>query len=81
MNSKIYEQMLNHPQLSNILGQVLLRDDLLTEILGDESHEILYWAGKRLGRKYRLQSLDDVIVFFDQFGFGDLELTKQSKTN
>ncbi|WP_268913213.1 YslB family protein [Lentilactobacillus sp. SPB1-3] len=79
MNSKTYEQMLNDPELSHLLGQTLLRDDLLTEILGDEAHEILYWAGKRLGRNYRLKSVDDIINFFAQFGFGNLALTKESK--
>ena len=79
MNSKTYEQLRNDPDLENLLGQTLLRDDLLVEILGDEYHEILYWAGKRLGRKYRLANYESLSVFFKQFCLGDLTLVKQGK--
>ncbi|WP_283678637.1 DUF2507 domain-containing protein [Lentilactobacillus sp. Marseille-Q4993] len=78
MDSKQYEQMLSDPQLAPLLGQELLRDDLIKTILGSEIHDISYWAGKQLARNHRLTSYDNIITFFKQFGFGTLTLDKES---
>ena len=37
----------------------LYRDFLLPTILGDDDASILYWAGKRIARKYDLSDYDD----------------------
>lgn len=60
-------------------GYELLRDVLLPEILGDDTAEILYWAGKKLARKYPLNSFEEVIDFFNKAGWGRLTIIKESK--
>ncbi len=60
-------------------GYELIRDVLLPEILGDDTAEILYWAGKKLARKYPLNSLEEVIDFFNKAGWGRLTIIKESK--
>ena len=42
----------------------LYRDFLLPTILGDDDASILYWAGKRIARKYDLSDYDDLVEFF-----------------
>ena len=37
----------------------LYRDFLLPTILGNDNASILYWAGKRVARKYDLTDFDD----------------------
>lgn len=78
MDSQTYKQILNDDQISSLLGQELIRDDLLPEILGTEIHQLSYWAGKRLARKYQLSNLEDISIFFSQFNLGNLNLTKQT---
>ncbi len=50
MDNEAYQTLLKNNNLTNLLGQGLIRDDLLPSILGNDSHEISYWAGKRLSR-------------------------------
>ncbi|MGB3160842.1 MAG: YslB family protein [Carnobacterium sp.] len=59
---------------SPFLGQSLLRDVLIPNLLGNETNEILYWAGKEIARQYPLSSDEDTILFFERVGFGDLTL-------
>ncbi|WP_338451432.1 YslB family protein [Niallia oryzisoli] len=59
-------------------GYELLRKVLLPEILGDDTAEILYWAGKKLARKYPLNSLEEIIDFFNKAGWGILTINKES---
>ncbi|WP_084786861.1 YslB family protein [Bacillus tuaregi] len=60
-------------------GYELIREVLLPEILGDDTPEILYWAGKKLARKFPLSSLEEIIDFFHQAGWGHLTILKESK--
>ena len=78
MDSQTYKQFLNDDQLKSLLGQELIRDDLLPEILGSEIHQLSYWAGKRLARKYQLVDLGAIPTFFEQFNLGSLNVTKQT---
>lgn len=55
MDNEAYNTLINSNSGTDILGQELIRDDLLPSILGNDSHEISYWAGKRLSRTHRLQ--------------------------
>lgn len=57
----------------------LYRDFLLPTILGSDAPAILYWAGKRITRKYDLTELDDLIEFFDMAELGDLKLVKERR--
>ncbi|MBU8905103.1 YslB family protein [Desertibacillus haloalkaliphilus] len=61
-------------------GYQLLRADVLANLLGKEQEQILYWAGKSLARKYKLSSIDEVIVFFNQADWGTLAVIKEKKT-
>ena len=63
-----------------VFGYELLRETLLPEILGEETPKILYWAGKHIARKYPLDSISDIIDFFQQAGWGELQIVKESKS-
>lgn len=60
-------------------GYELLRDHVLASILGKHEKDILYWAGKDLARKFPLYSMDEAITFFQEAGWGTLELNKTTK--
>ena len=60
-------------------GYELIRQDVLTEILGKNSSQILYWAGKNLARKYPLETTDEMITFFSQAGWGTLSIESINK--
>ncbi|GHP12636.1 hypothetical protein YK48G_00610 [Lentilactobacillus fungorum] len=78
MDNQAYNTMIHRDHLADLLGQALIRDDLLPSILGNDSHEISYWAGKRLSRTHRLATYEDIETFFRQFKLGDLTLLKQT---
>lgn len=59
-------------------GYELVREELLANILGKDAPEILYWSGKRLARSYPLQSVTDIIHFFEKAGWGQLTLKKEA---
>jgi predicted hydrocarbon binding protein len=61
-------------------GYELIREILLDDILGKDSFQILYWAGKQLARKFPLNGEQEVVAFFQNAGWGHLEIIKQSKT-
>ena len=52
---------------------------MIPEILGEETPKILYWAGKKLARKYPLESISEIIDFFKQAGWGDLQIVKEKQ--
>lgn len=60
-------------------GYELIREELLEELLGNEAPNILYWAGKRLARKYPLYSINEIIEFFINAGWGTLTVTDEKK--
>jgi predicted hydrocarbon binding protein len=60
-------------------GYELIREELLSNILGKESPEILYWSGKNLARTHLLQSLDEIAAFFEEAGWGSLSIKKELK--
>ncbi len=78
MDNDAYTELINDSSLKDDLGQFLLRDDLLQSILGSDSHEILYWAGKYTARKYRLANYDQLELFFKQFNLGNLTIRKEA---
>ncbi|MBP2240648.1 putative hydrocarbon binding protein [Cytobacillus eiseniae] len=63
----------------HIFGYELIREVLLQEILGSDAPEILYWAGKRLARKYPMATIEDVFEFFQKASWGSLSILKESK--
>lgn len=60
-------------------GYELIREVLLPDILGRETSTILYWAGKGLARKYPLDTIEQVINFFQQAGWGHLQIKTEKK--
>jgi predicted hydrocarbon binding protein len=70
----------DEPRTISIFGYELIREFLLPEILGKDTPEILYWAGKRLARKFPLADLAQIIDFFAKASWGQLELKKENKT-
>ncbi|MEW9108016.1 YslB family protein [Cytobacillus gottheilii] len=68
-----------HDETVPAFGYELIREVLLKDLLGKEAPGILYWAGKRLARKYPLASIDEMISFFSSAGWGNLMLLNESK--
>ncbi|WP_047981660.1 YslB family protein [Ornithinibacillus contaminans] len=62
---------------SNGAGYDLLRYICLPDILGSESEALLYFMGRNLARKFDLQSIGDIVYFFEKVGWGRLELFKE----
>lgn len=60
-------------------GYSLIRDVLLPDLLGNESHQILYWSGKVLARKYPLSQQEDLLSFFLKAGWGILTVTEEKR--
>jgi predicted hydrocarbon binding protein len=71
--------MPEEPRTVSVFGYELLRDVLLPEILGKDAPEILYWAGKRIARKYPLKTFDEIIEFFSRASWGELILKTKTK--
>nr|WP_040208071.1 YslB family protein [Neobacillus jeddahensis] len=67
------------PRTISIFGYELIREVLLPEILGKDTPEILYWAGKRLARKFPLADFDQIIEFFSNASWGQLVVKKEAK--
>jgi predicted hydrocarbon binding protein len=69
----------SEPLAVSAFGYELIREVLLPELLGKDTPEILYWAGKRLARKFPLATLDETIRFFQDAGWGTLTTKEQSR--
>lgn len=59
----------------------LYRDFLLPTILGGDTPAILYWAGKRITRKYALSEFEDLSEFFKMAKFGNLTIVKERRSS
>lgn len=64
---------------ANLEGIVLLRDCLLTNLLGSDTAALLYWAGKELARQHPLNDLEETSAFFSEYSFGTLSLVSETK--
>lgn len=72
--------MLNTPSPTiSSFGYEIIRDHILSSILGKHEDDVLYWAGKELARKFPCKSQDELIAFFADACWGTLELMKESK--
>lgn len=60
-------------------GYEIIRDHVLSSILGKHENDVLYWAGKELARKFPLFSIEEAHSFFEQAGWGTLSLEKENK--
>ncbi|UQS85205.1 YslB family protein [Apilactobacillus apisilvae] len=79
MNNNLYKKIMGNKETSNYWGQELLRDILINDLLGDDNHSILYWAGKKIARRFPLKDALDVSLFFKQSGLGDLSIISENK--
>lgn len=55
----------------------LLRDYVLTDLLGEDYGQVIYWAGKRVARKFPAMADDELVAFFEEAGWGQLTLVKE----
>ncbi len=69
------------PHPSSTFGIELIRDYVLTDLLGTDYRHVIYWAGKRLAREFPVFSAEEVAPFFHEAGWGQLELKKQKGTS
>lgn len=60
-------------------GYELIREILIPELLGRETPDLLYWAGKRIARLFPLDSVEESVSFFQKVAWGKLEIVKQTK--
>lgn len=60
-------------------GYELIRDHLISSLLGKHEQEVLYWAGKDLARKFPCHTEEELQAFFQQAGWGSLNVHKKSK--
>lgn len=67
------------PEINQEFGYEIIRDYVLSEVLGQHEADILYWAGKSLARKFPLYTMEEAADFFSQAQFGRLSLEKSSK--
>lgn len=68
-----------HNETVPAFGYELLREILIPELLGEEQTAILYWSGKNLARQYPLESVEDMIHFFLEAGWGQLSVRDTNK--
>ncbi|WP_121611497.1 YslB family protein [Mesobacillus foraminis] len=74
----------NHPDnqepSTSLFGYELIRDVLLPELLGKDAPEILYWAGKRLARKFPLGTMEEIKHFFINAEWGHLNIKEEKRS-
>ncbi|MDM5156692.1 YslB family protein [Bacillus sp. DX1.1] len=63
----------------NAFAYELLREELLPDLIGSELDAILYWAGRNLARKYPLDTIEEVIHFFEKAGWGSLSIIEHKR--
>ncbi|MFD1428966.1 DUF2507 domain-containing protein [Lacticaseibacillus mingshuiensis] len=71
-NQASYPELLNLPAESPLFGQLMLRDLLLPELLGDEDTMIAYWAGRAMARRLPVEE-EALPELFTRLGLGDLK--------
>ncbi|SEA51349.1 Protein of unknown function [Thalassobacillus cyri] len=74
---------INLDQLQSLVhtgaGYDLLRYYTLPDLLGKEAPFLLYYMGKNLARQSDMTTLDDIIQYFQQFGWGSLSISQEKK--
>lgn len=61
------------------LGYEFLRSELIPDLLGNDTNEILYWAGRKLASRHPVKSIEELPSLFSDLAFGTLILQKQNK--
>ncbi|MBO8177297.1 YslB family protein [Aeribacillus pallidus] len=68
-----------HEEQLPVFGYELIRDFVLPDLLGQEADGILYWAGKNIARKFPLTSIEEIVTFFEEAGWGQLSIIYEKK--
>ncbi|KFN03731.1 DUF2507 domain-containing protein [Bacillus clarus] len=63
----------------NAFAYELLREEVLPDLIGKDLDDILYWAGRNLARKYQLETIEEVIQFFEKAGWGSLSIIEHKR--
>lgn len=81
MNKNTAEEFIEETETISVpaFGYELIREILLPDILGSDSPEILYWAGKQLARKFPQKDFTETAAFFMKAGWGELKVLKEKK--
>lgn len=58
----------------------LLRDHMLSDLLGEDYGQVIYWSGKRVARKFPVMSNEELTAFALDAGWGTLGLKKEKGT-
>ncbi|HLR71207.1 MAG TPA: DUF2507 domain-containing protein [Pseudogracilibacillus sp.] len=61
------------------VGQDVIRYISLPSLLGHEKDSLLYFTGRKLARKIKIETIDDIVYLFAKFHWGNLELVKEKK--
>lgn len=69
----------NEMKTMPLFGYELIREHVLSSILGKHEEDILYWSGKELARKFQMFTMEETISFFQEAGWGQLNLVKLDK--
>lgn len=80
MNSKSTTKQLQDVPMIPTFGYELILDVVFPDLFGADTKNILYLAGKRLARKYPQETIDDLMMFFEQTGWGQLSMKKSTTT-
>jgi predicted hydrocarbon binding protein len=76
----VSDKYTDNPQPSiSLFGYELIREVLLPELLGKDAPEILYWAGKKMARKYPLASINEILEFFIDANWGVLSVKEEKR--
>ena len=78
-NKQAIPKILNQIKLSGA-GYDILRYVCLPDLLGEDTEKILYVMGKNLARSFQLNTIEDIVQFFQQMGWGNLTLIKEKKS-
>ncbi|PAD18882.1 YslB family protein [Shouchella clausii] len=70
----------NKEQTAGQYGYDLIRNDILRTILGDEHDRLLYWVGKKVARDNPLESVEELISFFQRAEWGQLQRLKEKRS-
>ena len=72
-------QVESDPLTVSAYGYELIREILIPELLGRETPDLLYWAGKRIARLFPVNTVEECVPFFQKVAWGNLEIVKQNK--
>lgn len=78
MENSIQEEQVSQENIPTA-ALILLRDNLLPNLFGEDADTILYWAGKEIARQYPIENKEDFQHFFHQYGLGDLHFIRSKK--